>query len=234
MNVDLSIWKKQDHWSWKEFTALLLLEFVFVIGVIKFIVKPLYFQQLHNELYAGTLIGLTIAVVLMLGVYLISLRPKRLSWREVGLTPFSRKDWGRIFLWTLMLIAGSVLIMVLTSFIGNTYENSKTEAIQQQVSVVTVLIAFVSAAVISPIYEEIFYRGFIYRWLRTRTSVGGAIVISSLIFTFAHIPTYNAMPANFLGGVIFAWAYERSNSIIPAMIVHALVNAIAVLLTAAG
>ncbi len=65
-------------------------------------------------------------------------------------------------------MVGDVIVMVLTSFIRNSYENSKTEAIQQSVNFFTVLIAFITAALISPIYEEIFYRGFLYRWIRTR------------------------------------------------------------------
>ncbi|UNK18024.1 CPBP family intramembrane metalloprotease [Paenibacillus sp. N3/727] len=234
MNSSVTKWKEQDNWTWKEFVALLLLEFVFVIGFIKFVVKPAYTQWLGNELYSGTLTGLTIAVVLTAGLYWVALRPKRLSWSELGVRSFPAKDWGRILLWTLLLIVGSVLVMVLTSFIGNTYENSKTEAMQQNVTFFTVLIAFVSAAIISPLYEEIFYRGFLYRWLRTRLGMRWAILLSSLIFTVIHIPTYNAMPVNFLGGVVFAWAYERSNSIWPAVIIHGLVNGIAVMLTALG
>lgn len=234
MNSSMINWKKQDDWTWKEFAALLVLEFVFVIGFLKFTVKPVYSEWLGDELYAGTLMGLTIAAVLLLGVYFIALRPKRLSWSEVGVRSFSAKHWGRILLWTVLLIMGSVLLMVLTSFIGNTYENSKTEAMQQNVTFLTVFIAFVSAAIISPLYEEIFYRGFLYRWLRTRIGMRGAIFLSSLIFTIVHIPTYNAMPVNFLSGIVFAWAYERTNSIWPAVIVHGLVNGVAVVLTATG
>ncbi|WP_458127039.1 CPBP family intramembrane glutamic endopeptidase [Paenibacillus sp. Z3-2] len=59
-----------------------------------------------------------------------------------------------------------------------------------------------------------------------------AIVISSLIFTFAHFPTINAMPMNFISGIVLAWTYERTGSVVPAMIVHGVFNTIAVLLTA--
>lgn len=234
MNNNVEKWKLKDPWTWREFAALLLLEFGLVIGFIKFVVKPLYTEWLEDELYSGTLTGLTIAIVLLGGVYLIAIRPKRLSWSEVGIRAFPAKDWGRILIWTLLLIIGSVLVMELTNLLGNTYENSKTEAMQQNVTFFTVFIAFVSAAIISPLYEEIFYRGFIYRWIRTRLSMRWAILLSSLIFTMVHIPTYNAMPVNFLCGVVFAWAYERTNSIWPAVIVHGLVNGIAVVLTALG
>ena len=86
---------------------------------------------------------------------------------EVGIKIFPVKHWKTIVIFSIILMFGAVIIMVLTSFIGNSWENSKTVAMQQNVTFFTVLIAFISAAVISPIYEEIFYRGFLYRWLRT-------------------------------------------------------------------
>jgi len=108
-----------------------------------------------------------------------------------------------------------VIIFVLTSFTGNTWENSKTEALQQNITFFSVVIAFISAAVISPIYEEVSYRGFIYRWLRTRIGYSGAVMLSSIILSIVHIPTYNVMPITFFNGIIFALAYERTNSIWP-------------------
>ncbi|MEX3625719.1 lysostaphin resistance A-like protein [Viridibacillus arvi] len=234
MEINQMNWKEQDCWSLKEFILLMLLEFVFVIGCIKFVAQPIYSHWFDNDLYAGTLTGLTIGIILILGVYFIALRPKKLSWSEVGIKRITMKDWKIIVILSVILMVGAVIIIVLTSFIGNSWENSKTEAIQQNVTFITVLIAFISAAVISPIYEEIFYRGFIYRWLRTRIGFIGAILLSSIIFTIVHIPTYNVMPVNFFSGIIFALAYERTNSIWPSVIIHGLTNGIMVLLTSLG
>ncbi|MGM0829165.1 MAG: CPBP family intramembrane glutamic endopeptidase [Bacillota bacterium] len=227
-------WKEQDPWGWKEFILLMLLEFGLVVGCIKFVVKPLYSGWLDNELYAGTLMGLTIAIILLSGVYLIALRPKQLSWSEVGVKPFTVKDWKIIIIYSVILFVGAVIIVVLTSFIGNSWENSKTEALQQNATFFTILIAFISAAIISPLYEEIFYRGFLYRWLRTRIGFTGALLLSSLIFTIIHIPTYNVMPVNFFSGILFALAYERTNSIWPSVLIHGLTNGIMVLLASLG
>ncbi|KAA1189402.1 CPBP family intramembrane glutamic endopeptidase [Paenibacillus sp. B2(2019)] len=226
------MWKKMDQWTWREFIALLALEFVFVIFVIKYAVQSMYEQWLGNTLYSGTLTGLTIAIVLLLGLYFIALRPKKMSWTEVGVKGFPAKDWWRIALWTLILIVFSVATLYLTSFLGNTVDNSKTESLKQNVTLFTIIIGIVSAGIVSPFYEEIFYRGFIYRWLRARVSMRWAIVISSLIFTFAHFPTMNAMPVNFISGVVLAWTYERTGSVVPGMILHGVFNTIAVLLTA--
>ncbi|MGF9976860.1 CPBP family intramembrane glutamic endopeptidase [Viridibacillus arvi] len=234
MKINQMNWKEQDCWSLKEFILLMLLEFVFVIGCIKFVVQPIYSHWFDNDLYSGTLMGLTIAIILILGIYFIALHPKKLSWSEVGIKSFAVKDWKIIVIFSVILMVGALIIVVLTSLIGNSWENSKTEAIQQNVTFITVLIAFISAAVISPIYEEIFYRGFLYRWLRTRIGFVGAILLSSIIFTIVHIPTYNVMPVNFFSGIIFALAYERTNSIWPSVIIHGLTNGIMVLLTSLG
>ena len=227
-------WKEKDEWGWKEFIWLMILEFGVVIGFIKYFIKPLYSKWFGMELYAGTLMGLTMAIVLLSGVYFIALRPKNLTWHELGVKHFAKKDWKTIFALAILLLVGSVLIMILTSFLGNSYENSKTDALQKNVTTLTILIAFVSAAVISPIYEEIFYCGFLYRWLRTRLGMSWALILSSLIFTIVHLPTYNVMPVNFFSGILFAWAYERTGSIWPPVLIHGLTNGLMVILTATG
>jgi hypothetical protein len=227
-------WKEQDSWGIKEFILLMFLEFVIVIGVVKAFVPSIYERWFEDELFSGTLLGLTIAVILLLGVYFIALRPQQLSWSEVGLQRFAAKDWKLIIIYSIILFVGAILIVILTSFIGNSWENEKTDAMQQDITFTTVLIAFISAAIISPIYEEIFYRGFLYRWFRTRVGLIWAVLLSSAIFTIAHIPTYNTMPVNFFSAIIFALAYERTNSVWPAIIIHGLTNGIMVLLTTLG
>lgn len=232
--MNVSAWKQKDTWTGKEFTLLLLLEFIFVIVVVKYGVQSLYLSLFSNTLYSGTLTGLTIAIVLMTGLYLIALRPKNLSWKEVGVRSFSTKYWLKIPIWLLITIILSVAVVLLTSLLGNSVDNSKTESLQQNINLFTILIGIISAGVVSPVYEEIFYRGFIYRWLRVRLGMNWGIVISSLIFTIAHFPTLNAMPVNFINGVVFAWAYEKTGSAFPGMIVHGVFNTIAVLLTVTG
>lgn len=232
--MNVSTWKQKDSWTGKEFSLLLLLEFIFVIVVVKYSVQSLYLSLFSNTLYSGTLTGLTIAIVLMTGLYFIALRPKNLSWKEVGVRSFSTKYWLKIPIWLLVTIILSVAVVLLTSLLGNSVDNSKTESLQQNINLFTILIGIISAGVVSPVYEEIFYRGFIYRWLRVRLGMNWGIVISSLIFTIAHFPTLNAMPVNFINGVVFAWVYEKTGSVIPGMIVHGVFNTIAVLLTVTG
>ncbi|MGX1194560.1 CPBP family intramembrane glutamic endopeptidase [Metabacillus sp. SLBN-84] len=230
VNGKITDWKRKDPWNGKTFLLLMLLEFGLVMFLVKGTMQTLYDQWLGNSLYAGTLTGATIALILLTGVYFLALKPHNETWLAVGVRPFLKKDWGIIILCVLFLLAAGAAVMAAVSFFGVSYENSKTDTLTGDIAPSAILLALVSAAVISPLYEEIFYRGFLYRWLRTRLGVGAGILLSSLIFTAAHYPVTNAMPINFLDGIVFAWAYEKTHSIWPAVIIHGVVNAITVLL----
>ncbi|MFV8520717.1 CPBP family intramembrane glutamic endopeptidase [Bacillus sp. SBS7] len=218
-------------WGWKE--ILYLLVFIFLIAPVT--VESLFYEYalkiIGNSLYAGVLMGFIMAVMFTTIVYLFCIKRYELSWKDIGIRKLSWKD----FLWTVIaliaLIVVSIAVLMIMEKMGISFENSKTETVQNDKSIYSFCIAVIGAAVISPIYEEILYRGVFYTFFRDRYGIWGGVLISSIIFTVVHIPTYNTLPVNFLSGVVFAWLYERTNSILSAMIAHALFNFIAVLLT---
>lgn len=224
----------RSPWSWKELTLLLVLVLVFVPIFIEYLLMQALTDAIQNDLYSGTLIGFIMSIVFTLGVYFIAIKPKKLFWEEVGLQRFPKTYWGAIIGWTIVLIIGSILLSFVFELlfqIGT--DNSKTESLQKKLSAINFMVAFVSAAIISPIYEEIFYRGFLYRWFRSKYGIFIGMFVSSFIFMIVHIPTFNSLPYTFLAGLIFAWTYEKTNSVYPAMIIHALFNGLSIILTAA-
>ncbi|WP_181350778.1 CPBP family intramembrane glutamic endopeptidase [Thalassobacillus sp. CUG 92003] len=223
---------KSLQWTYKELSLLLLLAFVIVpIGIETFLHR-LFDSIFHDSLYSGTVTGFFMAVVFTFSVYLVALKPYLYGWHIVGLRSFSSRYWKSIIVWTVILITASILILTLMELFHIGLSNDKTDALEANKTWITISIGFISAAVISPIYEEIFYRGFLYTWFRRKCGVPTGIILSSLIFTVVHIPTYNTLPVNFISGVIFAWAYEKSGSILPGMIIHGAFNGIAIILTA--
>lgn len=83
-----------------------------------------------------------------------------------------------------------------------------------------------SGAVIVPIIEEIFFRGFVFAGLRNWVGWRWAVVISAGIFALAHVVPTSYLPI-FILGVIFAALYQISGSIWPAILMHMLTNALA-------
>jgi membrane protease YdiL (CAAX protease family) len=88
-------------------------------------------------------------------------------------------------------------------------------------------------AVVVPIGEEIFFRGFVYGGLRERWGIVVAMAASAIFFAFVHLQAVHAFPI-FLLGVLFALLYERTRNLIPGVVAHGVNNLIAVLATLNG
>lgn len=220
----------ERKWNIRE---LILLLSLCLVGVPILLENILYDQLIHlldNTLYAGTLTGFFMAIVFTTGVYWIALKPNQLGWHAVGLNPLRKNMWKTILLWTILLIFISIALVVVMDVLSIGTNNAKTDSLKSDLTPFTFLIGFLSAAVVSPIYEEIFYRGFLYTWFR-RWGLRTAMIFSSFIFMIVHIPTYNTLPVNFASGLVFCWVYEKTGSIIPAIIIHGIVNGIGISLS---
>jgi membrane protease YdiL (CAAX protease family) len=81
----------------------------------------------------------------------------------------------------------------------------------------------ISAIVIYPVLEELFFRGFLLTFLKNYTSTWMAIILSGGVFAFAHLNLGVAIPLWFLG-VVLAIAYEHTGSLLVPMTVHGCFN----------
>jgi hypothetical protein len=93
---------------------------------------------------------------------------------------------------------------------------------------------FVALAVIlvAPVSEEIFFRAFFYRALRTRLRVWSAALIDGVVFGSLHfegVDTAITLPIIAVFGVIQCLIYERTGSLFAVIAVHALFNTFATL-----
>lgn len=85
-------------------------------------------------------------------------------------------------------------------------------------------------AVLTPVAEELFFRGVLYGGLR-RYGVVVALVVSSLLFGLAHGVNV-VLPVAVMLGVLNALLYERSGSIWPSVVAHGVHNALGFALAA--
>jgi membrane protease YdiL (CAAX protease family) len=85
------------------------------------------------------------------------------------------------------------------------------------------IIFFLVGGLISPIAEEIFFRGILYGFLR-RWGVVLAIICSTAIFALIHSRGMSFPLTQIVGGIVFAIAYEVEGNLVPPITIHVLGN----------
>lgn len=86
-----------------------------------------------------------------------------------------------------------------------------------QNSVIQSIIYVLSVAIITPVKEEVLYRGILYRFLEKKYSFLVGIIISSFIFGIFH----GGFPITAtIMGIVFAMLYKKTQSIVPSIILH--------------
>lgn len=90
------------------------------------------------------------------------------------------------------------------------------------------LLSSINTVVWAPIFEEIGFRGLLYTTLRSRYGVVTAAILSAAIFAMLHLYSIAGALAVFWSGLVWAFAFERFRSLLPAMFAHATGNLMAV------
>jgi membrane protease YdiL (CAAX protease family) len=215
----------------------------FLVALIVF--RPLVALGLRPEAPLATLVGITIqalvygAVVRLLVVGLGALR-----WSEMGLSRPAAEivvDVARGAVLAVPVLFATVLVAaLLVGLLGTRPESPLPPA----GNTLDVVINLISAAIVAPIGEEIFCRGFATTaWARTY-GANRAIVQGALFFALAHVLTVNAV--DFSEGsrqaliafvvripvaVTLGWLFLSRRSIYASLGLHSAFNAIALLLS---
>lgn len=180
------------------------------------------------EMFSLTLIGLLTSALAGIGSVLLinRLRPRH-SWAALGFTPLTRR-WLAVA--TLGALAFGVLRGALIGWLSTTFPvlNLGVEALADALmfdNPLQIGLIVLMTTTIVPLWEEVFFRGFIHNVLRNRLGLWGALIVSSLLFGLFHLIPLQILGA-FILGLFLAWLYERSGSLWVAIYAHALNNLI--------
>ena len=89
------------------------------------------------------------------------------------------------------------------------------------------VLGMVSAIVLAPLAEETFCRGLLQSMLRRYTHRPWvAILLAGAVFAVLHYPYWQHMPALFVLALAIGYNYERCGRLYPAILIHALFNAV--------
>ncbi|NLO04496.1 MAG: CPBP family intramembrane metalloprotease [candidate division WS1 bacterium] len=118
----------------------------------------------------------------------------------------------------LALVAGSM-------FGGMALGQTTEEVIGSAETPGEIAIYFVLVAVLAPIFEELIFRGYVYGGLRRIFTPRQAMLLGGAVFAAVHLNA-EAFLIITLIGIMLCYLYERTRSLLPAIIAHGIHNAL--------
>lgn len=171
------------------------------------------------------------ALVLLASVYYLGLRRRRQPWVAVGLRPLSR-SWILISvgLGLLAIPLGSFVTYTLQQLLGLSLTNPQLPfLVPDGLSWLGIGAMLLLAGVAVPFAEELFFRGVLYKALRDRWGTWLGATLSSLVFAGLHGNLLVGL-VTFLIGLLCVFAYEKSQSLWSAILIHTVNNSISLIL----
>jgi len=94
------------------------------------------------------------------------------------------------------------------------------------------VLVILSAVVLAPLAEEVFFRGLLQSMLRRYLrSPWAAILVASLFFAAAHWSVLPSLPALFVLSLALGYSYERTGRLHAPIMIHSIFNAVSIIET---
>jgi hypothetical protein len=196
----------------------------FGLWILFFALAGLVSQKLSWPIDTSLLIVFGEAV-LLLPVWYLALRRRGAAWADLGLRGFRPAAVG--------LGCGLMLLSLLFNLVYAAVLGLFNLQMQPDIQLLFTgtdypLAVLFGGAIVAPFVEEVFFRGFIFAGLRQRWDWKKAALASSALFALFHVMPTSLAPI-FILGLIFAFLYQVSGSIWPAILMHMLTNSVALL-----
>lgn len=215
-------WWRAD-WKLSEVTAALFVIFGIynLLGVVLMLTteNPLFYEYLSYALFFCPLI-------LLCTVWILKRHGR--GWEELGLT------WSRPLRSLLSGMGGGMAALALSYaaffalyflfylIAGKPLSVGETEELKGIGGGGLALVIMV-VVLLAPVFEEIFFRGLFYSALRRRLRPRTAIVVNGIIFGALHFqPPFTISLV--LVGMVLAYLYEKTDSLLAPMAAHSLYN----------
>jgi membrane protease YdiL (CAAX protease family) len=145
------------------------------------------------------------------------------SFKELLKFPSNREVWRLIGIVILVdIFVVKPLHVIFTTYFFPEANEQEIITVLEELSPKSSILMALSVSLLTPILEELLFRGFILGVLLKCYDDRTSIVISALIFAIAHEPVAYGMA--FGGGLLYGWIRVKTGSIVPSMITHILWN----------
>ena len=193
-----------------------------VISIAAVLIAEVLIRPAVSALFASPLPGIGITRMAQIFLLIMIVVQFEKSTGAIGLSPkemFSGFKKGLI--WSACFGIAAIVLFVLLYLAG-------IDALRMLYSPLPhpklfFLIYLLVGGVIGPVAEEIFFRGILYGFFR-QWGVYIAVALSTLLFVLPHLTGGNLPFTQIVGGVVFAIAYEREQSLLIPITIHCLGN----------
>ena len=149
-----------------------------------------------------------------------------LRWAEVSRSYVRSQPWVAL-VWCALAALGAIIpstfLQEQMPELPNIVEQQLTQLLQNRWG-------YFAVGLLAPVCEELVFRGAVLRALLRWTSHHwGAIAISALLFALIHANPAQ-MPHAFLIGLLLGWLYYRTDSVVPGIVYHWVINSVAYVL----
>ena len=165
--------------------------------------------------------GLLITELFFIAPVVFNLTKRKAPWTALG---FKKFDKNNLAMGCGLLVVAYVFVMlhnVLLVIFGVTTQGDQVFQLFGDLDNPIWLIGV--GIVFAPLIEEVFFRGFLFGGFRQHFGWKKAALISSILFSIAHLQLITLIPT-FILGYLFAYLFHKSKSIWPGIILHSLVN----------
>lgn len=207
--------------------AFLLASLIVTLGLFELQSADPHDQTTKDAISA--LVGLAFYLLYLWLIWMLIVKRYRCGWRMLGIRAVNWQ-WIAVvpILFAFLTFAYVVMLRGMVAILGPTTQWPKVltsttiDATHQPVLDVLII---VTGVILTPLAEELMFRGVLYQALRRRMPASAAALVSAMVFAGMHFTLLLFIPLTVLG-ILLAWLYERSGSLIPCMLVHACNNAI--------
>jgi hypothetical protein len=168
----------------------------------------------------GTILTMALFSVATITLFLF------LKWAEVSRHWVQTQPWGVLF-WCVLAALGAIIpstwLQEQMPELPNIVEEEFDMILRNRYGYFVV-------GLLAPLAEEMVFRGAILRTLlRWNSKPWGAIIISAIFFSAAHMNPAQ-IPHTLLIGILLGWLYYRTDSIVPGVVYHWVNNTVAYVL----
>jgi CAAX protease family protein len=143
-----------------------------------------------------------------------------------GKPVFTSLGWRRTAVHPLVLAAAGALLALAVSMLAKLIHTPQVKSPIDEITNTPLSLAVfgVMAVTIAPLFEELFFRGFIQPLLSRTFGVAAGVILTAVLFGGLHAPEYSwawqyALAVS-IAGTVFGWVRARTQSIIPSTVMH--------------